>query len=419
MPVWQWWREQSRAERLDLLTRWPLLLVYVAEPPLALLFVVGEPNVRAPGAVAFLMLAVLHAVACLILLRSGFAHAAGGPRPGARLITAAAALALAGVAAGAAAFPAYLSPVPQEAQPGLPVGVTVVALFGTALTVALTPLLRTPQLVFGVGIPTAALAVLQASIDSPANQPSWAVLYASTAGLAALTYRSSVWSLGVIWEIDRSRDVQARLAVAEERLRFARDLHDVLGRNLALIAVKSELAAQLARRGQDGAVEHMLDVRQVAQDSMREVREVVGGYRGADLDTELTGARSVLAAAGISARVIGDGAGLSRAVQAALGWVVREATTNVIRHSDATTTRIQVDRVPVAGRETAVLRIENDGVRDAGSTPSNGSGLVGLRERLADLGGEVTASQLAGRRFVVEARLPMTRPALPTGEPAR
>ena len=92
-------------------------------------------------------------------------------------------------------------------------------------------------------------------------------------------------------ELDRSRTAHARLSVAEERLRFARDLHDVLGRNLSLIAVQSELAAELARRGDQDAAGQMLQVRQVAHESLREMRAVVSGYRTADLGTELAGAQ--------------------------------------------------------------------------------------------------------------------------------
>src|SRR5690606_30179659 len=107
-------------------------------------------------------------------------------------------------------------------------------------------------------------------------------------------FRASVWMLGVMWELEGSRRTQAQLAVAEERLRFARDLHDVLGRNLSVMALKSALAAQLSRRGRPGAEAEMMAVRDIAQESLREVREVVHGYRAADLTSELAGARSVL-----------------------------------------------------------------------------------------------------------------------------
>ena len=87
----------------------------------------------------------------------------------------------------------------------------------------------------------------------------------------------------MLWEAERAREVETRLAVAEERLRFGRDLHDVLGRNLSVISLKSELAVQLARRGRPEAVEQMIEVQRIAQESQREVRAVVRGYREADL----------------------------------------------------------------------------------------------------------------------------------------
>lgn len=122
-------------------------------------------------------------------------------------------------------------------------------------------------------------------------------------GWMAFTARASMWVLAVMWELREARDVQARLAVAEERLRFGRDLHDVLGRNLAVIALKSELAVQLARRARPEAVDQMTEVQRIAQESHREVRDVVRGYREADLRVEVEGARGVLAAAGIACTV--------------------------------------------------------------------------------------------------------------------
>jgi energy-coupling factor transporter ATP-binding protein EcfA2 len=92
-----------------------------------------------------------------------------------------------------------------------------------------------------------------------------------------LACRCGAWTLSVLWEAERAREVEARLAVAEERLRFGRDLHDVMGRNLAVIALKSELAVQLARRGRPEAVDQMIEVQRIAQESQREVRDVVRG----------------------------------------------------------------------------------------------------------------------------------------------
>ena len=109
------------------------------------------------------------------------------------------------------------------------------------------------------------------------------------AGFLVFTSVFSVWLLNAVYELDEARETRTRLAVAEERLRFGRDLHDVMGRNLAVIALKSELAVQLARRGRPEAVEQMIEVQRIAQESQREVREVVRGYREADLSDRTRG----------------------------------------------------------------------------------------------------------------------------------
>ncbi|WNB84666.1 sensor histidine kinase [Cellulomonas sp. ATA003] len=220
-----------------------------------------------------------------------------------------------------------------------------------------------------------------------------------------LSFRLSVWMLGVVWEQERSRTVHARLAVAEERLRFSRDLHDVVGRTLSAIAVKSELAAELARRGQDGAVDQMTEVRELAQDSLREVRGVVSGLRTPDLAAELAGARSVLRSAGIDTRVIGEDARLPDAVQQAVAWVVREAVTNVVRHAHARRCTIDLDVAGDGGDARAVLTVTNDGV-PAGPAGTPGSGLIGLTERLAQVGGTL-ATDAGGDRFTLRATVPL------------
>ena len=150
----------------------------------------------------------------------------------------------------------------------------------------------------------------------------------------------------------------------------------------------------------------MLQVRQVAHESLREMRAVVSGYRTADLGTELAGAQEVLRSAGMSCRVIGDAAGLPADVQAALGWVVREGTTNIIRHSDATACTIELHIQDSPGAPRAVtLRMDNDRVHTP-DTGSGGSGLAGLGERLAGLGGSITAGHPRNGHFRLEASLP-------------
>ncbi|MEV2243659.1 sensor histidine kinase [Streptomyces sp. NPDC049970] len=214
---------------------------------------------------------------------------------------------------------------------------------------------------------------------------------------------ASGWSVRLVEELAAARGTQARLAVAEERLRFGRDLHDVLGRNLAVVALKSELAAQLAQRGRPEAVDHMVEVQRIARDSQREIRSVVRGYRTADLHTELAGARSVLEAAGIESRIeYGPADRLPADVQSALGWVVREGTTNVLRHAQGASTCTMSLRT--AGPTEALLVMENDGASDA--EPGAGTGLAGLRERLTGLDGTLTTEKYPGGTFRLTARIP-------------
>ncbi|MFE9055376.1 sensor histidine kinase [Streptomyces mutabilis] len=235
-----------------------------------------------------------------------------------------------------------------------------------------------------------------------------AALVLVAGGFLAFTSVFSVWLLDAVYTLDEAKETRARLAVAEERLRFGRDLHDVMGRNLAVIALKSELAVQLSRRGRPEAVEQMIEVQRIAQESQREVRDVVRGYREAALEVELTGARGVLSAAGIDSEVTGVTDGLPAEVQSALGWVVREATTNVLRHGDAQKCAVAV-RIS-EGR--VVLTVENDGVPEVtGSADAvgagGGSGLAGLRERLAAVDGTLEAGSVGKGVFRLTAEVPL------------
>lgn len=221
--------------------------------------------------------------------------------------------------------------------------------------------------------------------------------------LVLISIRPSAWSLGVMWQAEEARNIQARLAVAEERLRFGRDMHDVLGRNLAVIALKSELAVELAQRGRPEALDQMVEVQRIARASQQEVRDVVRGYREADLTTELAGAQGVLRAAGIECAVTGgDGTGLPGPVQSALGWVVREAATNVLRHGDPGHCTIRLD----VSADAVVLDVENDGA-PAAAPEGTGSGLAGLRERLIALDGTLEAGPGDGGVFRLRARIPL------------
>ncbi|MER5266204.1 histidine kinase [Actinosynnema sp. NPDC002837] len=196
-----------------------------------------------------------------------------------------------------------------------------------------------------------------------------------------------MWDLAVKQE--QSRKTAEALAVAEERLRFAADLHDVQGHHLQAIALKGELAQRLIGRDDELARQHAGEVAELARTALKETREVVQGYRRASLGTEITNAVGVLRAAGIETTVEGDAAGVPPPLQPLFGALVREGTTNVLRHSRARHCAVLIE---VLDGQVCV-RLRNDGVpadfAGAGDVGEGGAGLAGLRERFATVGGRV------------------------------
>ena len=184
-----------------------------------------------------LVLSVAHAGVCLGLLRQSLNRLRRGSGFSPLLVLAVALLGAAGVAVSVVAFPG-----PGQGKLSLEAGAAMLT-FGAAVAGACTPLLPVRVLPALVVVPAIGLFLVQAAVDD-VHHSLWAVYFVIVASSAIVTYASSVWFLGVLWELADSRDTQSRLAVAEERLRFSRDLHDVLGRNLALMAVNSELAAR-------------------------------------------------------------------------------------------------------------------------------------------------------------------------------
>lgn len=223
--------------------------------------------------------------------------------------------------------------------------------------------------------------------------------------ITAATMLGILWGWEVAARLERARRLSAELAVKDERLRFAADLHDIQGHHLQVIALKSELAARLAQTDPARAAVEMQQVQRLSTEALRDTRAVVQGYRRTSLDEEIANATRVLAAADIDARMQldadTDSDRLSETSRHLLGLVVREATTNVLRHSQAE--RAQVDYRVAAG--VAQLRMGNDGAVDQpGASP--GSGLRTLAERLVAAGGTLTWEQ-DGDRFVVVASLPL------------
>ncbi|MFE9771041.1 sensor histidine kinase [Streptomyces sp. NPDC005931] len=398
-----WWRRKSTPAKVETYTRWSFHSFALVEFAAAAGPLFGQ---RRPGiAVPLLLLVALHSALCAVTASRSLDWKRGIRERPVRLLWAlGAGTAVTGVVA---LLISEHGPADKDVDTAAHGVFAVVLVFGSGIAALGMPDRR------GMFASVAGFAAAAGLGSFPLGLPGPAALVSAAVGLVgggfmAFTCAFSVWLLDAVYELDEARETRARLAVAEERLRFGRDLHDVMGRNLAVIALKSELAVQLAQRGRPEAVPQMVEVQRLAQEAQREVREVVRGYREADLATELAGAQGVLTAAGIDCAVTGSVTGLPVPVQSALGWVVREAATNVLRHGDPR--RCTVGLTVRQGQ--VVLTVENDGVPSGGGS-GGGSGLVGLRERLAELGGTLRAGPAGSGLFRLTARVPLPSPARP------
>jgi two-component system, NarL family, sensor histidine kinase DesK len=219
---------------------------------------------------------------------------------------------------------------------------------------------------------------------------------------------STVFATGALWlliggllrsneALREARAELAELAVADERLRFSRDLHDLLGHDLSLIALKAELAGKLLPARVDDAAVEVEQIRELTRSALDQVREAVGGYRRPTLPSELAGAKVALEAAGIELRVDGPDGPLDPDVESVLAWAVREGATNAIRHSGARHAAITV--------RDATLEIADDGHGAPQARPA-GHGLTGLRERVQSIGGTVEAGAGPAGGFRLTVRVP-------------
>jgi len=222
----------------------------------------------------------------------------------------------------------------------------------------------------------------------------------------------------MVARLRRTQDELAHAAVAEERLRIARDLHDLLGHSLSLITLKAELANRTMTSRPDRAAREVAEIETVARESLAQVRAAISGYRQPTLGAELAAARRILAAAGIGCTVSAPGTGdLTEEADALLAWTVREGATNIARHSGATAASITVSLGPGG----ALAEIADNGPATAtppGAAVRAGSGLAGLAERAAASDGTLTAEPAAGGGFLLRVHIPSARAAQPGPTPA-
>ncbi|PZT75377.1 MULTISPECIES: sensor histidine kinase [unclassified Streptomyces] len=288
-------------------------------------------------------------------------------------------------------------------------------LFFPLLSLAAGTVLRNRWLMAALlGLAAAACAIAVWRGDSVS--PPWTLGYGTFIS-GAVT--SAILRLAeTVTELRATRQELARAAVERERLRFSRDLHDLLGHTLSVVVVKSEAARRLAPRDLDAALSQVADIESVGRQALTEIREAVTGYREGSLATELDRARSALTAAGVEPVVRRSGPPLAPQTEALLGWVVREAVTNVVRHSTATRCVFAVG----GSAERVRLTVTDDGRgRPAGPAPApgiGGTGLKGLTERLAAAGGSLVAGPGPDGGFVVTAELPADAGAEEGGDAA-
>ena len=183
------------------------------------------------------------------------------------------------------------------------------------------------------------------------------------------------------------------LAKVAERERIARDLHDVLGHTLSLIILKSELASKLADRDPQRARDEIRDVERISREALSEVRQAVRGYR-AGLQQELDGATAMLRAAAIELTTEFEPLPLAPGQEAILALALREAVTNVVRHSEASHCTIALRR---AGDDIRLI-VSDDG---RGGGREDGVGISGMRERISALGGSVARDGSRGTTLTV------------------
>jgi two-component system sensor histidine kinase DesK len=212
-----------------------------------------------------------------------------------------------------------------------------------------------------------------------------------------VTVSVAVSLLAITRQIIANKDLRdahatiASLAAAEERARLARDLHDVLGHSLTVVAVKSELAGRLVERDPQRAIAEIADIEGLARTALADLRAAVSSYRDMNLDSELVAARTALDAAGIRAHLPADGSAVEEELRPLFGWVLREGVTNVIRHSNAE--ECWVDLKP----HSLSVRDNGRGVPGDGK----GNGLTGLRERAIEAGAKITATGAESGGFVL------------------
>ena len=210
-------------------------------------------------------------------------------------------------------------------------------------------------------------------------------------GGANLFYAENARRNAQLW---RAQEEVEEMAAVAERERISRDLHDLLGHTLSVIALKSELASKLADSNPAQAAHEIREVERVSRDALSEVRAAVEGFRSRGFAGELRNAARTLESVGVRFEAEGPNATISPRQEGVMALALREAVTNVVRHARATSCRVALREDD--GR--LVLKVQDDGI---GGDVTEGHGITGMRERAAALGGSVDVDGMNGTRLTV------------------
>ncbi|WP_431886866.1 sensor histidine kinase [Micromonospora wenchangensis] len=340
----------------------------------------------------------------------------------------------AAVLAGLTAIPLLLRG-PDEVPPGHPLVLVLLALSGAVWVLAVVPPFAGWGWAFTLAMAGGVLSclvrgrwratvilgcwaviglgglpgVLAPSRVGPPPDAAADAIVLSTVAVFTLLPLSAVWVQQVVLRLEHARRLASDLAVARERLRFAADLHDIQGHNLQVIALKSELAERLLTGQPERAGREIAEIRRIARVALDDTRAVVNDYRTVTVATEARNAAAVLRSAGIRCTARIDTPDLPVALGAVFAVAIREAVTNVLRHSRATEATIELVRVgtphpapPGADAAEYRLTVTNDA---AGVPRRDGTGLAGLADRVAAQRGTVETTR-EGDTFVLVVRIP-------------
>ncbi len=207
-------------------------------------------------------------------------------------------------------------------------------------------------------------------------------------------------------ELETAKDRISELTVHEERQRIARDLHDTLGQKLSMIGLKSDLAMRLVEKNPQQAIQEIKDIRQTASVALKEVRELVADMRAVRIEEELLRVEQILRAANIKLKIIGNPADIALPVlsESVISMCLKEAVTNVVKHSKATSCRIRLQQ----DSTEFILTVKDDGLGFSESFSPNGNGIKGMQERVDFINGTVEIKKDKGTKVIIKVPVTIT-----------